>query len=109
MLIHEAHHQLSGCVQSDAVIPLPYHVITKPQRSALCCRACCHCHTHNQADCLADPSTVFLYLQDHNIGRDHALLYEAYAAYLELKGNFTQADLVYQEGINRSVSHVLPV
>jgi len=57
----------------------------------------------HQADCLPDPSSVFLYLQDHNIGRDHALLYEAYAAFLELKGSFTQAGLVYQEGINRWV------
>ena len=60
-------------------------------------------HATTQADCLTDPNSVFLYLQDHDIGRDHALLYEAYAAYLELKGNFTQADLVYQEGINRCV------
>jgi checkpoint serine/threonine-protein kinase len=47
---------------------------------------------------------VFLFLEDHNIGRDHALFYEAYAAYLELKGNFSQADLVYQEGVKRCVS-----
>lgn len=56
-----------------------------------------------QADCLADPSDVFLYLEDQGIGRDHALLYEAYAAYLELKGNYSQAELVYQEGVNRCV------
>jgi hypothetical protein len=59
----------------------------------VCCSA--------QADCLPDPSSVFLFLEDHNIGRDHALFYEAYAAYLELKGNFNQADLVYQEGVKR--------
>lgn len=56
-----------------------------------------------QADCLPDPSSVFLFLEDHSIGRDHALFYEAYAAYLELKGNFSQAELVYQEGVNRCV------
>lgn len=65
--------------------------------ATLCCAV--------QADCLPDPSSVFLYLEDHNIGRDHALFYEAYAAYLELKGNFSQADLVYQEGIKRCVPH----
>lgn len=59
-----------------------------------------------QADCLPDPSSVFLFLEDHNIGRDHALFYEAYAAYLELKGNFSQADLVYQEGVKRYVPAV---
>jgi checkpoint serine/threonine-protein kinase len=54
-----------------------------------------------QADCLPDPSDVFLHLAERDIGRDHALLYEAYATYLELKGNFHQAELVYQDGINR--------
>jgi hypothetical protein len=54
-----------------------------------------------QADCLPDPSDVFLHLAERDIGRDHALLYEAYATYLELKGNFKQAELVYQDGINR--------
>jgi checkpoint serine/threonine-protein kinase len=54
-----------------------------------------------QADCLPDPSDVFLHLAERDIGRDHALLYEAYATYLELKGNFQQAELVYQDGINR--------
>ncbi|WIA31182.1 hypothetical protein OEZ86_001187 [Tetradesmus obliquus] len=53
------------------------------------------------ADCLPDPSDVFLHLAERDIGRDHALLYEAYATYLELKGNFQQAELVYQDGINR--------
>eukprot|EP00775_Hariotina_reticulata_P004959 gene4959-5200_t len=53
------------------------------------------------ADCLPDPSDVFLFLESRDIGRDHALLYEAYATYLELKGNYQQADLVFQEGINR--------
>lgn len=41
--------------------------------------------------------------QDRGIGRDLALLYEAYATFLELKGTFPRADLVYQEGINRCV------
>lgn len=53
-----------------------------------------------QADCLPDPSDVFLHLAERGIGREHALLYEAYATYLELKGNFSQAELVFQEGIN---------
>ncbi|KIY98307.1 checkpoint serine/threonine-protein kinase [Monoraphidium neglectum] len=53
------------------------------------------------ADCLPDPSDVFLFLQDRGIGRDLALLYEAYATFLELKGAFPRADLVYQSGIDR--------
>jgi hypothetical protein len=44
---------------------------------------------------------VFLYLEDQGIGRHHALLYEAYATYLELAGAFSHAELVYTEGINR--------
>ena len=106
----------------------------------------------NQADCLPDPSDVFLLLQvranpaggvlpraalrgavrilmpccphdaphllstpmlpsvaqhppsphqDRGIGRDLALLYEAYATFLELKGAYARADLVYQEGVDR--------
>jgi checkpoint serine/threonine-protein kinase len=59
--------------------------------------------TNTQADCLPDPSDVFLYLEDQGIGQQHALLYEAYATYLELRGAFSQAELVYQEGVNRCV------
>lgn len=73
---------------ANRLLPGLHHVYAR-----LCCTA--------QADCLPDPNSVFLFLEDHSIGRDHALFYEAYAAYLELKGNFSQAELVYQEGINR--------
>lgn len=104
-----------------------------------------------QADCLQDPSDVFLHLQvgqasllpvarsqqrahstrllrvlapspaprvppqataqhvaavgpvqDSDIGQGFALFYEAYATYLELKGSFERAGLVFQEGIARS-------
>lgn len=72
------------------------HVPVVLYRPVLCCAV-----PRSQADCLTDPSDVFLYLEDHSIGRDHALFYEAYATYLELKGSFSQAELVYQEGINR--------
>jgi len=40
-------------------------------------------------------------LQDASIGQGFALFYEAYAAFLELKGNFARADLVYLEGIQQ--------
>jgi len=61
----------------------------------------CPMSTNAQADCLPDPTDVFVFLQDRGIGRDLALLYEAYATFLELKGAFPRADLVYQDGINR--------
>lgn len=40
-------------------------------------------------------------LQEHGIGQDHALFYEAYAAFLELKGNYAAGAAVYQAGIDR--------
>lgn len=39
--------------------------------------------------------------QDRGIGRDLALYYEAYATFLELKGAYPRADLVYGEGVAR--------
>lgn len=38
-------------------------------------------------------------MQDANIGQGFALFYEAYATYLELKGSFERAALVYDEGL----------
>lgn len=53
------------------------------------------------ADCLPDPNDVFLYLKEQAIGQEYALYYEAYATYLELKGNYAGADACYVEGIQR--------
>lgn len=46
--------------------------------------------------------TFFGSLEEQGIGTKHALLYEAWAASLEAKRLFTQADAVYEKGIKRS-------
>jgi hypothetical protein len=53
------------------------------------------------ADCLPDPGDVFRFLKENDIGQEHALFYIAHATFLELRGNFSAADNVYQQGINR--------
>jgi len=40
-------------------------------------------------------------LQENNIGQDFALYYLAYAAYMELRGNFAKADAIFQDGLAR--------
>lgn len=54
-----------------------------------------------QADCLPDPSDVFAFLRDREIGQMHALFYIAYATFSELKGNYSDADSAYQNGIDK--------
>lgn len=39
--------------------------------------------------------------QHHEIGQGYALFYEARAAFLELRGNFSLAHGVYERGISR--------
>lgn len=41
------------------------------------------------------------HLQAHKIGQDFALYYLAYAAYMELRGNFAKADAIFQDGLAR--------
>ncbi len=41
------------------------------------------------------------HLQENNIGQDFALYYLAYAAYMELRGNFAKADAIFQDGLAR--------
>jgi hypothetical protein len=41
--------------------------------------------------------------QDKGIGLDHALYYEAYATYLELRGSCAAAETLYEQGIARCV------
>jgi len=52
-----------------------------------------------QADCLPDPSDVFTFLADHNIGQGQALFYIAHATSSEMQGNYSLADSIYQKGI----------
>lgn len=76
-----------------------------------------------QADCLPEPGDVFTFLkvnivlvrsvackihsyivlalQENGIGQDFALYYLAYAAYMELRGNFPKADAIFQSGLER--------
>lgn len=44
---------------------------------------------------------VFVRVQENGIGQTHALFYEAYAAFLEMKGNYPTVGAIYQEGIDR--------
>lgn len=39
--------------------------------------------------------------QENNIGQDHALYYEAYATFLELRGHYAKAEAEFEAGINR--------
>ncbi|KNG50610.1 checkpoint protein kinase [Stemphylium lycopersici] len=47
------------------------------------------------------PREIFAYLARHNIGENLALYYEEFAAWLESAGRFTQAEEVYNMGIER--------
>jgi hypothetical protein len=40
-------------------------------------------------------------MQEHGIGQDFAMYYIAYAAFSELRGNFTRAESIYQQGLER--------
>ena len=40
-------------------------------------------------------------LQEHGIGQDFAMYYIAYAAFSELRGNFSRAESIYQQGMER--------
>ena len=55
---------------------------------------------------MPDPSDVFSYLIDHNIGQGLALFYIAYATFCELKKNYTLADSTYQKGIELKATPV---
>ena len=40
-------------------------------------------------------------MQEHGIGQDFAMYYITYAAFSELRGNFTRAESIYQQGLER--------
>lgn len=88
--IGSLHWQLH-CRSRDYSIRRDWRCCAKPTQSTFTQPPLPHTHAHTNTT------------QDRGIGRDLALLYEAYATFLELKGTFPRADLVYQEGINRCV------
>ena len=51
------------------------------------------------ADCCKEPHDIFKFLQVNDVGQRHTLFYEAYAAFLEIRGAFKQAGEVYDRGI----------
>ncbi|KYQ90213.1 putative protein serine/threonine kinase [Tieghemostelium lacteum] len=53
------------------------------------------------ADMCSDPVEIFSFLETNKIGCNLSLLYEARAIVYENKGNYQQADLAYQQGIQR--------
>lgn len=51
------------------------------------------------ADACSDPSDVFKFLKANDIGQTHALFYECYASFLEMKKAYKLADEVYKRGV----------
>ena len=51
------------------------------------------------ADCCREPHDIFKFLQANDIGQRHTLFYEAYAAFLEIRGAFKHATEVYDRGV----------
>ncbi len=51
------------------------------------------------ADCCKDPHDIFKFLEANDIGQRHALFYEAYAAFLEIRGAYARAHEVYDRGV----------
>ncbi|KAJ3414968.1 hypothetical protein HDV05_005799 [Chytridiales sp. JEL 0842] len=49
------------------------------------------------------PDDVFKYLSVNNIGQGSALYYEDYAAYMETRNRYKEADDIYKLGISRNV------
>ena len=44
--------------------------------------------------------------QENGIGQDFALFYIAYAAYLELRGNFAKAEAVFEAGLEKCARQI---
>lgn len=63
------------------------------------CKAHCQtiCTNCNQQACTA--SQRWIAMQEHGIGQEFAMYYIAYAAFSELRGNFTRAESIYQQGL----------
>ena len=50
------------------------------------------------ADVCKEPGDIFSFLETNSIGQKHTLFYEAYAAFLEIKGAYKKAAAVYDRG-----------
>jgi checkpoint serine/threonine-protein kinase len=51
------------------------------------------------ADLCKEPHDIFKFLQANDIGQRHTLFYEAYAAFLEIKGAYGKAAETYDRGV----------
>ena len=51
------------------------------------------------ADLCKEPHDIFKFLQANDIGQRHTLFYEAYAAFLEIKGAYANAAETYDRGV----------
>ena len=58
------------------------------------------------ADACSDPSDVFKFLKANDIGQTHALFYECYASFLEMKKAYKLADEVYKRGVEMKAEPV---
>ena len=67
------------------------HGLTHALASDLALIPTAACHLHEKCS----------YLQEHGIGQDFAMYYIAYAAFSELRGNFSRAESIYQQGLER--------
>ncbi|KAH7284758.1 hypothetical protein KP509_34G069300 [Ceratopteris richardii] len=54
------------------------------------------------ADRCTNPREIYMFLQDNNIGQQHALFYENCSRYWEQQKKFTQAQAMYDLGIARN-------
>lgn len=59
-----------------------------------------------QADCCADPGYIFPLLETNGIGQEHALFYEAYGTFLEIRREFAKAKDMYEVGLSRYIEHL---
>jgi len=58
------------------------------------------------ADACSDPSDVFKFLKANDIGQTHALFYECYASFLEMRKAYKLADEVYKRGVEMKAEPV---
>ena len=57
------------------------------------------------ADLCEDPADIFAFLENHGIGHNQALFYEARATMFEAKGDYSAAEAAFELGINRKAGH----
>ena len=90
-------------LQAD-LLPEPRDVFTflKVCHSSLSCRKTTYVRWPPSA-CMHDGNASQWWggVQEHDIGQEFAMYYIAYAAFSELRGNFTKAESIYQHGLQR--------